>query len=51
MFQEKQKLDASDSDKLIDSISPIRERFVGTNNIKYDHIYYIAVCNDNLIKR
>lgn len=25
-------------------INPIRERFIGTNNIKYDHIYYIAIC-------
>jgi 8-oxo-dGTP pyrophosphatase MutT (NUDIX family) len=29
---------------IIDSMTPIRERFIGTNNIKYDHIYYIAVC-------
>ena len=34
---------------IIDSISPIRERFIGTNNIKYDHIYYIAVCHKNII--
>ena len=35
--------------KLLDSLGPLRERFIGTNNIKYDHIYYIAVCKDNLI--
>ena len=34
---------------ILDSISPIRERFIGTNNIKYDHIYYIAICKNNLI--
>jgi 8-oxo-dGTP pyrophosphatase MutT (NUDIX family) len=47
-FEEETNIKSSQY-KLIDSISPIRERFVGTNNIKYDHIYYIAVCNDNLI--
>tara|TARA_Y100000741_G_scaffold96554_1_gene71730 strand:- start:329 stop:1162 length:834 start_codon:yes stop_codon:yes gene_type:complete len=47
-FEEETNIKSSEY-KLIDSLSPIRERFVGTNNIKYDHIYYIAVCNDNLI--
>tara|TARA_Y100000768_G_C23955111_1_gene672339 strand:+ start:940 stop:1773 length:834 start_codon:yes stop_codon:yes gene_type:complete len=47
-FEEETNIKSSQY-KLIDTISPIRERFVGTNNIKYDHIYYIAVCNDNLI--
>ena len=32
---------------LIESLNPLRERFVGTNNIKYDHIYYIAICKEN----
>ena len=29
-------------------INPIRERFLGTNNIKYDHIYYIAICYNDI---
>lgn len=29
-------------------ITPIRERFIGTNNVKYDHIYYIGLCNKNI---
>ena len=33
---------------LINSISPIRERFIGTNNIKYDHIYFLAITNKNI---
>jgi len=47
-FEEETNIKSSQY-KLIDTISPIRERFIGTNNIKYDHIYYIGVCNDNLI--
>ena len=35
--------------KYLDYISPIRERFIGTNNIKYDHIYYIGICKNNII--
>lgn len=35
--------------EILDYISPIRERFIGTNNIKYDHIYYIAICKNNII--
>lgn len=33
---------------LLDSISPIRERFTGTNKIKYDHIYYFGFCYKNI---
>ena len=33
---------------ILDSISPIRERFIGTNNIKYDHIYFLAITNKNI---
>lgn len=42
-FQEETNLSASDY-VVLNSISPIRERFLGTNKLKYDHIYYIAVC-------
>jgi len=31
-----------DSIKLIDSIDPIEENLIGTNGIKYRHIYYLA---------
>jgi hypothetical protein len=32
---------------VLNSIIPINEIFYGTNNIKYKHIYYISLCNDN----
>ena len=40
-FQEETNLSANDY-VVLNSISPIRERFLGTNKLKYDHIYYIA---------
>ena len=42
-FQEETNLTSSDY-VVLNSISPIRERFLGTNKLKYDHIYYIAIC-------
>lgn len=47
-FEEETNLNNTDY-CIIDAISPIRERFVGTNNIKYDHIYFIAICYKNII--
>ena len=47
-FEEETNLNPSQY-TILNSISPIRERFIGTNNIKYDHIYYIAICKNNLI--
>jgi ADP-ribose pyrophosphatase YjhB (NUDIX family) len=32
---------------VLNSIIPINEIFYGTNNIKYKHIYYISLSNDN----
>jgi 8-oxo-dGTP pyrophosphatase MutT (NUDIX family) len=32
---------------IINSIKPIHEIFLGTNNIRYEHIYYIAKYNNN----
>ena len=47
-FEEETNIDLSQYE-ILDYISPIRERFIGTNNIKYDHIYYIAICKNNII--
>ena len=47
-FEEETNIKSSEY-KLLDSLCPLRERFIGTNNIKYDHIYYIAICKNNLI--
>ena len=47
-FEEETNIDSSQY-YIIDSINPIRERFVGTNNIKYDHIYYLAIAKTNII--
>lgn len=33
--------------KLIENIEPLTEDFIGTNGIKYRHIYYIAVSSTN----
>ena len=46
-FEEETNIKSSEY-TIIDSISPIRERFLGTNNVKYDHIYYIAYCHNNI---
>ena len=47
-FEEETNIKSSDY-IILKSINPIRERFVGTNNIKYDHIYYIAISYKNII--
>lgn len=46
-FQEETNLTNNDY-TIIHSISPIRERFLGTNKLKYDHIYYIAIANNDI---
>ena len=46
-FQEETNLSSNDY-IILNSISPIRERFLGTNKLKYDHIYYIAICYKNI---
>lgn len=46
-FEEETNLNSTDY-IILDSISPIRERFIGTNNIKYDHIYFLAITNKNI---
>lgn len=30
---------------VIDSLSPVEETFLGTNNIRYKHIYFVAECS------
>jgi 8-oxo-dGTP pyrophosphatase MutT (NUDIX family) len=35
--------------KIIDSIEPIEENLIGTNGIKYRHIYYIAEINEGYL--
>tara|TARA_B110001452_G_scaffold267060_1_gene275582 strand:+ start:1391 stop:2197 length:807 start_codon:yes stop_codon:yes gene_type:complete len=47
-FQEETNLNRDDY-TIINSLSPIRERFFGTNKLKYDHIYYIAVAKKNIL--
>lgn len=47
-FEEETNINLSQYE-ILDYISPIRERFIGTNNIKYDHIYYIGICKNNII--
>tara|TARA_Y100000741_G_scaffold249976_1_gene192169 strand:+ start:1193 stop:2029 length:837 start_codon:yes stop_codon:yes gene_type:complete len=47
-FEEETNIDSSQYN-IIHSINPIRERFIGTNNIKYDHIYYLAIAKNNII--
>ena len=49
-FQEETNL-TEDDYILIPSLSPIRERFFGTNKLKYDHIYYIAIAKKNIEPR
>lgn len=46
-FQEETNLTENDY-TIINSLSPIRERFLGTNKLKYDHIYYIAITKKNI---
>ena len=33
---------------ILDIYKPIEETFLGTNNIRYKHIYYIAEANENI---
>lgn len=49
-FQEETNL-TEDDYTIIPSLSPIRERFFGTNKLKYDHIYYIAIAKNNIQPR
>ena len=49
-FQEETNLTEEDY-TIIPSLSPIRERFFGTNKLKYDHIYYIAIAKKNIQPR
>ena len=30
------------------NIFPITENLIGTNNINYKHIYYLAICNNDI---
>jgi len=46
-FEEETNL-CKDDYSVIENLSPIRERFLGTNKLKYDHIYYIAICKSNI---
>lgn len=34
--------------KLLNNIGPIKEEYIGTNGVRYLHIYFIGVCNDNI---
>ncbi len=38
-----------DKIKIIDSIEPIEENLIGTNGIKYRHIYYIAEIQEDFL--
>ncbi len=38
----------NDQYQLIDTTSFIKEIFIGTNNLKYKHVYYIAFCNSDV---
>ena len=49
-FQEETNLTENDY-ILIPSLSPIRENIFGTNKLKYDHIYYIAIAKNNIQPR
>ena len=35
-----------DNIKIYNNIFPISEEFFGSNNVKYKHIYYYAMCKD-----
>jgi hypothetical protein len=39
----------SDDYKICENFSPLIEEFVGTNNIKYKHIYYLAIATNEII--
>jgi ADP-ribose pyrophosphatase YjhB (NUDIX family) len=34
--------------KLLDNVGPIKEEYIGTNGVRYIHIYFIGICNDNI---
>lgn len=38
----------SDDYYVVDNVNPIEEIFIGTNGIKYKHIYYIALLKNNV---
>ena len=46
-FNEETNLTNSDYN-VINSIEPFTEELIGTNKINYKHIYYIAICDNNL---
>ena len=46
-FKEETRLKGSDF-FLLDNVSPLIETFKGTNNILYKHIYYLAVCKNDI---
>lgn len=46
-FIEETNLNESDF-KILENIDCITENLIGTNNINYKHIYFIALCNNNL---
>ena len=35
-------------DSLCDPTYKVKEVFTGTNNLKYKHVYYLAICNNNI---
>jgi len=45
-FEEETGLSSNDY-TILDNINPINEDFIGTNGIKYRHIYYLAIYNQN----
>lgn len=45
-FSEETGFDDTDY-KLLDNIEPIEENLIGTNGIKYRHIYYVGLSNNN----
>lgn len=46
-FEEETSIKRNNFDILL-QINPIEEIFSGTNNIRYKHIYYVAVAKDNV---
>ncbi len=46
-FNEETSLDIVNY-KIINTINPIHDIFVGTNNKEYRHIFYTAICNNNV---
>jgi ADP-ribose pyrophosphatase YjhB (NUDIX family) len=44
----KEETNYSEKDYKILNIEPIEEIFYGTNNVKYRHVYFLAIMNDNI---